>query len=254
MISLISLSAMEVVLGIDNIVFLSILSNKLPPSQRTMARRIGLTLALVLRVGLLTTISVIMRFTTPLFHIGSLGVTGRDLILFAGGMFLILKSGQELYEKVLASHDDDDDVPEASVKGGSYALILGQIAFFDLVFSLDSIITAVGMTDQLPVMIGATLFAVLTMMLFADKVGNFIADHPSVKILALAFLVLVGGVLVTESLHVHMSHTPIYAAMGFSLLVELLCMKYRQTKGIPDSQAATQALREQAPQDQADKA
>ena len=184
-VSLISLSAMEVVLGIDNIVFLSILSNKLPVNRRTAARRIGLTLALVLRVALLSTITWIMQFTKPLFMLASLEVTGRDLILFGGGLFLIGKSAQELWQKVRAAEDHDDD-PVQEVSGGSYAFTLLQIAFFDLVFSLDSIITAVGMTQQLPIMIGATLFAVVCMMLFADKVSNFIEAHPGVKILALS--------------------------------------------------------------------
>lgn len=239
-ISLISLSAMEVVLGIDNIVFLSILSNKLPVARRPAARRIGLTLALVLRVALLSTITWIMQFTKPLFMLGSLEVTGRDLILFGGGLFLIVKSAQELWEKVRAAEDHDDD-PVKEVSGGSYALVLLQIAFFDLVFSLDSIITAVGMTQQLPIMIGATLFAVLCMMLFADKVSKFIDAHPGVKILALAFLILVGVVLIAEAFHEHIHRTTVYTAMGFSFFVELMCMKYRSTKGIPDSQPEARA-------------
>lgn len=243
LVSLISLSAMEVVLGIDNIVFLSILSNKLPPVRRAVARRIGLSLALGLRVALLSTITWIMRFTKPLFSVHDIEITGRDLILFGGGLFLIVKSAQELFEKVRASEDHDDD-PVQTVSGGSYAMVLLQIAFFDLVFSLDSIITAVGMTQQLPIMIGATLFAVVCMMLFADKVGNFIEAHPGVKILALAFLILVGIVLVAEALHGHVPRATVYTAMGFSFFVELLCMKYRSTKSIPDSQPeARRAIR-----------
>ena len=243
LISLISLSAMEVVLGIDNIVFLSILSNKLPAIRRRAARRIGLSLALVLRVALLSTITWIMQFTKPIFMLGSLDVTGRDLILFGGGLFLVVKSAQELISKVRASEDTDDD-PVAEVSNGSYAFTLLQIAFFDLVFSLDSIITAVGMTQQLPIMVGATLFAVLCMMLFADKVSNFIEAHPGVKILALAFLVLVGVVLVAEAFHAHIDRATVYTAMGFSLFVEFMCMKYRQTKQIPDSQPeARRAIR-----------
>ncbi len=243
-VSLISLSAMEVVLGIDNIVFLSILSNKLPVAMRSRARRIGLSLALVLRVALLSTITWIMRFTKPLLTLGSLEITGRDLILLGGGLFLIVKSAQELFEKVRAAEDHDDS-PVETVSGGSYALTLLQIAFFDLVFSLDSIITAVGMTQQLPIMIGATLFAVVCMMLFADRVSNFIDAHPGVKILALSFLILVGVVLIAEAFHAHIDRGTVYTAMGFSFFVELMCMKYRATKAIPDSQpAARRAIRD----------
>jgi len=221
--SLVSLAAMEVVLGIDNLVFVSILSGKLQQPDRDRARRLGLTLALVLRIGLLLAISWVMKLTTPLFHLGARPISGRDLILLIGGLFLIGKSTHEIYDKV-ESHGGDD----AGAKGRSFMLTLVQIIVLDMVFSLDSVITAVGMVDAVEIMIVAMLFAVGVMLMFARRIGDFVNEHPSMKILALSFLIMIGAMLVAEGLGQHINKATIYTAMAFSLVVELLNMRFRK--------------------------
>jgi predicted tellurium resistance membrane protein TerC len=224
-VSLLTLTAMEVVLGIDNIVFISLLTGKLPRSEQAKARRLGLSLALIFRLGLLAALSWIMRLTTPLFTAFGLGFSGRHLILLAGGLFLVAKSTHEIYEKV-------EREPSATALGrdgrASFGLIVLQLVALDLVFSLDSVITAIGMAQALGVMMVAVVLAVLLMLVFAGALGDFVHRHPSMKILALSFLLLIGVMLVAEGLGQHVSKAYIYFAMGFSLVVELLNIRLRK--------------------------
>ncbi len=224
-VSLATLTAMEVVLGIDNIVFISILCGKLPEAQRESARRAGIGLALISRLALLFTISWIMRLQTPLFALASWTPSGRDLILLVGGIFLIGKATHEIYDKLEVQH------AEQSVADGGrsqFAVIIGQIILIDMVFSLDSVITAVGMVDHVSIMVIAMLVSVAVMLVFARPIGDFVNRHPSMKILALSFLTLIGVMLVAESFGQHIGKGYIYAAMAFSMLVELLNMRFRQ--------------------------
>lgn len=228
--ALAALSAMEIVLGIDNIVFISILSGKVPEKDRPRARRMGLALALITRLLLLASIQWIMGLEKVLTSIdipfaGTLEVTGKNLILFFGGLFLIGKATTELWEKLEGPHKDD-----VSGSGrASFASVLVQIALLDLVFSLDSVITAVGMAKQITVMALAMIAAVVVMLLFVNKISDFIEKHPSMKILALSFLILIGVMLVAEGTGQHVSKGYIYFAMSFSLLVELLNVRFRKT-------------------------
>jgi predicted tellurium resistance membrane protein TerC len=228
--ALVSLTAMEVVLGIDNLVFISVLTGKLPDSQRKSITRIGVGAALVLRIGMLFGISWIMHLTTVLVQLGEHGFTFKHLILLAGGLFLMWKSTSEIYEKV--EHKDDhheevaaEDTAKRSAKGA--AGTIAQIIAIDLVFSIDSVVTAVGMVEDVPVMVVAMVVAVLSMMMFAGSIGAFVEKHPSMKILALSFLLLIGALLVAESLGQHISKGYIYFAMAFSVLVELLNLRFR---------------------------
>ncbi|MFZ5444512.1 MAG: TerC family protein [Myxococcota bacterium] len=228
--ALVSLTAMEVVLGIDNLVFISVLTGKLPAAQRKPITRIGVGAALVLRIGMLFGISWIMHLTTVLFHVGEHGFTFKHLILLAGGLFLMFKSTSEIYEKV--EHRDDhheehaaDGAAKRTAKGAVGAI--AQIIAIDLVFSVDSVVTAVGMVEDVPVMVVAMVVAVLSMMAFAGSIGAFVEKHPSMKILALSFLLLIGALLVAESLGQHISKGYIYFAMAFSVLVELLNLRFR---------------------------
>ena len=232
-----TLTALELVLGIDNILFISILVAKLAPAQRETARRLGLFLALFMRVGLLLGLSWIIGLTAPLFHVGTLAVTGRMLILAGGGAFLIWKSGSEIRD--MLSGSDATASGKSVVRLGMMAAIT-QIAVIDLVFSLDSIITAVGMVDQVPVMIAAVIVSVALMMAFAGVIGRFVAANPGIKMLALAFLVLVGGALVAEGVGWHIPKGYIYTAMAFSLGVELLNRRM-QKKAIMAPPCALQA-------------
>ena len=224
-VSLVTLTAMEVVLGIDNIVFISILTGKLPQSEQPSARRIGLSLALILRLGLLAALSWIMRLTTPLFTLRGFGFSGRDLILLAGGAFLVAKSTHEIYEKLEL---EPGQATKDRGRGASFRLILMQIVALDIVFSLDSVITAVGMAQALPVMMAAMIIAVLLMLVFAGTISDFVNRHPSMKILALSFLLLIGVMLTAEGFGQHVSKAYIYFAMGFSLTVELLNIRLRK--------------------------
>ena len=223
-ISLLSLSLMEIVLGIDNIIFLSILSAKLPAEQQPRARRVGLLLALIMRLGLLFTISWMMRLTAPLFSVLDNEISGRDLILLVGGLFLLGKSVHEIHDKLEVRHEQSD----LPARGASFAAILVQIVLLDIVFSLDSVITAVGMAPSIVVMMLAMLIAVGVMMIFAAPIGAFVERHPTMKILALSFLLLIGVVLVADGLGQHISKGYIYFAMAFALLVEMINMRVRR--------------------------
>lgn len=224
-VALSALTLLEIVLGIDNIVFISILSNKLPVDQRPLARRLGLGLALGGRVLLLLSISWIMTLTTPILSVFSHPFSGRDIILFAGGVFLIGKATREIHER-LEVEDETQDV------GGVASLtsVVVQIFLLDLVFSLDSVLTAVGMADHVEVMIIAVTIAIGIMMLTARSVSTFIADHPTVKMLALSFLLLIGVMLVAEGVGHHIPKGYIYSSMGFALLVELLNLRAERTE------------------------
>lgn len=224
--ALLTLTALEIVLGIDNIVFIVILTGKLGPSQQAKARRVGLFLAMFMRIALLLTISWIMRLTQPLFQVLGHSFSGRDLILLAGGLFLIGKSTHEIHDKFEVASK-----PPARVRtAGSFRSAVFQIMLIDVVFSLDSVITAVGMARRVAIMVAAIVIAVAIMFIFVNTVSDFIERHPTFKMLALSFLLLVGVVLVVEGLGKHMSKGYIYFAMAFSLMVEILNMKLRQIR------------------------
>jgi predicted tellurium resistance membrane protein TerC len=231
--ALVSLTAMEIVLGIDNIVFISIIAARLPVADRQKIVRLGIIAALVLRIGLLSVLSWLMGLTAPLITILGNELTGRDLILLGGGLFLIFKATRELYSKVEGKEEEDERAaaeaadPKAQRKG--VASVVVQILAIDLIFSLDSIITAVGMAQALWVMVVAMVIAVLTMMVFANAVGGFVEKHPSVKVLALSFLLMIGTMLVADGLGTHVPKGYVYFAMAFSLAVELLNLR-RATK------------------------
>jgi len=224
LISLVTLSLMEIVLGIDNIVFISILVGRLPRDDQPRIRRIGLLLALVMRLGLLFTITWVMRLTTPLFEVLGKSFSGRDLILLAGGLFLLAKASYEIYDNLEGAHVDN---PRAA--GAAPAMwVLVQIVLLDIVFSLDSVITAVGLTQHLIIMVIAMVLAVAVMLVFAGAIGDFVNRHPSLKILALSFLILIGLLLIVEGMGEHLSRGYVYFAMAFSFGVELLNMRLRK--------------------------
>ncbi len=233
-ISLLTLASLEIVLGIDNIVFISILAGKLPKAQRPQARRIGLALALVTRLMLLATLKWTMGLTEPFLTLLGHEISGRDLILVVGGLFLITKATLEIYDKVEAPMDN---VEEARAAKGRRALtsVLIQIALLDLVFSLDSVITAIGMADSLVIMSTAVILAVIVMMVFATPIGEFVERHPSIKILALAFLVMIGTMLTAEGTGRHVEKGYIYFAMVFALFIEMLNMRYQKNLAKQDS-------------------
>jgi predicted tellurium resistance membrane protein TerC len=226
-IALATLSLMEIVLGIDNIVFISIVTEELPESQRRLGRKIGLLLALVARLGLLFAISWIMGLTEPLFEVLDKAFSGRDLILGFGGLFLLAKATSEIFKEI--------EVPEEEHKQsrwGGFAGVMVQIMILDLVFSLDSVITAVGMADDLIVMVIAMIIAVGVMVIFADRIGNFVTEHRSMKVLALSFLILIGVMLTAEALGQHINKGYIYFAMAFALGVELVNLRIRRAQKI----------------------
>jgi predicted tellurium resistance membrane protein TerC len=219
---LLSLIALEVILGIDNIIFISILADKLPEAERNKLRYWGLGLAMVLRLALLAVISWVLKLDQTLFTVFDIPMSGKGLILFAGGLFLLYKSTREIYLK--SEKDKEEEVPGAKM-GKSFMKLLAEIIVLDLVFSIDSIITAVGMVDQLWIMYAAVVVAV-TIMLFASKpISNFITKHPSFKILALCFLMIIGISLVAEGLHFKIPKGYIYFSMGFAFLVDFIQMK-----------------------------
>ena len=224
-----TLTALELVLGIDNIIFISILVDRLPLHQRERARRIGLFLALFMRVGLLMGLAWIVGLTAPLFTLFGTAFTGRMLILAGGGLFLVWKSVGEIRELFVSASGDAGHGPAGSSKSGSgFLMAIAQIAVIDLVFSLDSIITAVGMVDQVPVMIAAVIVSVGLMIAFAGGIGRFVSSHPTIKMLALTFLVVVGGVLIAEGVGYEIPKGYVYSAMAFSLIVELLNIALRK--------------------------
>ncbi|MBX3245886.1 MAG: TerC family protein [Myxococcales bacterium] len=222
-VALLTLTSLEIVLGIDNIVFIAILAAKLPEHQQRLAYNLGLGGALITRLGLLFAIAWIMRLETPLFTLLDNPMTGRELILLGGGIFLIGKSAHEIYEKVELPEEDPKDVRGRSSLVGTVV----QIMLLDIIFSLDSVITAVGMVDAIEIMVIAIIVAVGVMLVFAKRIGDFVNRHPSMKILALSFLTLIGVLLTAEAFDQHISKGYIYAAMGFSLAVEVLNMRLR---------------------------
>ncbi|XWY21694.1 TerC family protein [Bisgaard Taxon 45] len=223
-IALFTLAALEIVLGIDNIIFISILVGRLPEQQRQSGRLIGLGLAMGMRILLLLSLSWVMSLTTPLFTVFGEEISGRDLILLLGGLFLVAKSTHEIHHAMSPEEEHEDDKP----KTVSFLGILTQIAILDIVFSLDSVITAVGMVDQVGVMIVAIIMAVGVMMFAAKPIGDFVETHPTLKVLALSFLILIGVALIGESLDFHIPKGYIYFAMGFSVVVEMINIKMRK--------------------------
>jgi predicted tellurium resistance membrane protein TerC len=225
-IGLATLSLLEIVLGIDNLIFISILSGKLPPEQRDRARKMGLSLALITRILLLCCLSWVMSLSNRLWDISILGLplpnSGKDLVLAVGGLFLIWKSTKEIHEKVEV-HAESTSPPKAP----SFASVILQILLLDIVFSLDSVITAVGMSNQIPVMIAAVIFAMLVMLLFVNQIGAFVEKYPTIKVLALAFLILIGTLLLAEGFQQHISKGYIYFAMCFSVAVEVINIRVR---------------------------
>ena len=217
-----TLLSLEVVLGIDNVVFIAILAAKLPKEQQDRARKLGLALAAITRVALLFTLAWMVKLTDPLFAVLGHEISGRDLILIGGGLFLIAKSTHEVHDKL----EGEEGRVSAKV-AANFAAVIGQILLLDIVFSLDSIITAVGLVDQLPIMVAAVLAAVAIMVAFAGVISRFVDRHPTIKMLALSFLMLIGVSLVAEGLDFHMPKGMIYFAMGFSLFVEMLNLKMR---------------------------
>jgi predicted tellurium resistance membrane protein TerC len=222
-IALLTLTALEIVLGIDNIIFISILAGKLPRDQQARARTLGLAAAMVSRIALLFSLAWVMRLTNPLFAVLGQEISGRDLILILGGLFLLAKSTHEIHLKVEGS---DEHVKEVAVN--SFWGVILQIFVLDVVFSLDSVITAIGMADEVAVMIAAVIVAILFMMAFAGAVGEFVERHPTVKMLALSFLLMIGLSLVAEGLDQHIPKGYIYFAMAFSVFVEMLNLRIRQ--------------------------
>ncbi|HHF3762359.1 TPA: TerC family protein [Haemophilus influenzae] len=223
-ISLATLAALEIVLGVDNIIFINILVGRLPERQRQSGRILGLALAMLTRILLLMSLAWIMKLTAPLFTVFNQEISGRDLILLIGGLFLIIKSSGEIKEAI--NHQEHHE--SESKNKVSYLGVLIQIAVLDIVFSLDSVITAVGMASHFPVMILAIMIAVGVMMFAAKPIGDFVDTHPTLKILALAFLILVGISLIAESLDIHIPKGYIYFAMGFSVVVEMINIRMRR--------------------------
>ena len=225
-VGLATLTLLEIVLGIDNVIFISILAGKLPREQQERARYIGLLLAMFMRIGLLFSLSWIIQLTAPLFTVLGQEISGRDLVLLIGGLFLLAKSTHEIHERL------EGEEGEASGRAApSLRSVLIQIMLLDIVFSLDSVITAVGMVDQLGVMVAAVIMAVAFMMLFAGPISEFVDRHPTVKMLALSFLILIGVSLIAESLGQHIPKGYIYFSMAFSVLVEMLNLRARKGKG-----------------------
>jgi predicted tellurium resistance membrane protein TerC len=227
-IAFVTLFALEVVLGIDNIIFISILAGKLPAEQQPRARTIGLALAMITRILLLFSLAWLARLTTPLFTVFDYAISGRDLILLLGGLFLIAKSTFEIHDKL-----EGVEGHKAVKVGASFGTVLVQIALLDVVFSLDSVITAIGMVQQVPVMVAAVVAAIVVMMVFAGSVAAFVDQHPTIKILALSFLILIGTSLVAEGLHFHIPKGYVYFAMAFSVGVEMLNLRLRPRAPAP---------------------
>ncbi len=225
------LTALEIVLGVDNIIFISILVGRLPPEQRDAARRLGLGFAMVTRLLLLFSLSWVMGLTADLFTVAGMGISGRDLVLLLGGLFLLYKASHEIFVEVEAREQDGppatDTVALQAARKRMLWAIVGQIAVIDIVFSLDSVITAVGMVDEIWVMVAAVVTSVGVMLIAAKPIGDFVDRHPSVKVLALAFLVMVGMALTAEAFEAHVPKGYIYAAMAFSLAVEALNIRAR---------------------------
>jgi predicted tellurium resistance membrane protein TerC len=232
-----TLSALEIVLGIDNIIFISVIANRLPVEIREKVRRFGLFFALITRILLLLSLSWVMGLTTPLFTFTEHAISGRDLILLLGGFFLIWKASKEIYVEVEVGEHDEATHSEnkEALKKSIPTLFIGsvlQIGLLDIIFSLDSVITAVGMVDQISVMIAAVIASILIMLMAAKPIGDFVQSHPSIKVLALSFLTVVGIVLIAEGMGMHIPKGYVYVAMAFSLAVELLNIRARAKKNV----------------------
>jgi predicted tellurium resistance membrane protein TerC len=227
-VALATLTALEIVLGVDNIIFISILAGKLPTAERARARNTGLALAMLTRIALLVSLAWVVRLTQPLFAVRGHDVSGRDLILLAGGAFLLAKSTLEIHEKL-----EGEEGEVSSRVPARFGRIVAQIAILDIVFSLDSVITAVGMARQVPVMVAAVVISVAIMFFYAGPLGAFVDRHPTVKILALSFLLLIGMSLVADGLHHHVPKGYLYFAMGFAVGVEALNLRLRAKHGKP---------------------
>ncbi len=225
LIALATLTALEIVLGVDNIIFISILVGRLPPAQREKARRLGLGFAMLTRIALLLTLTWVMRLSAPLFTVLENAISGRDLVLLGGGLFLLAKSTLEIHH---ALEGDEQSATPGTASG--FASIIAQIAILDIVFSLDSVITAVGLAQHLETMITAIVISVVVMLVAAKAIGDFVDQHPTVKMLALSFLVMIGMALVGEGLDFHIPKGYIYFAMAFSVGVEMLNLKVRQLR------------------------
>lgn len=223
-----TLTALEIVLGIDNIIFISILVGRLPEKQRTLARQAGLGLAMIARLGLLFSISWVMSLTQPLFTVLAQEISGRDLILIGGGLFLLAKATHEIHESLEGVEEGDRKVMAAGL-----GMVLLQIALLDIVFSLDSVITAVGLAEHVSIMAIAIILAVVVMLMAAKAIGDFVEAHPTIKILALSFLILVGVTLMVEGFDVHVPKGYIYFAMAFSVGVEMLNIRMRKNRRAP---------------------
>lgn len=234
--ALLTLTALEIVLGIDNIIFISILTGKLPEHQRPKAQKIGLSLAMITRIMLLFSLAWVMKLTTPFFSIFNHGVSGRDLILIVGGLFLLAKSTVEIHDKL----EGEEHQANGSKGAASFNGILIQIMFLDIIFSLDSVITAIGMARQLGVMVTAVVISVGVMLFFAGAVSRFVDRHPTVKVLALSFLLMIGVALIADGLSFHIPKGYIYFAMAFSVFVEMINIKVR--KGTDDPVKLRQQL------------
>jgi len=224
-----TLAFLEVVLGIDNIIFISILTNKLAEAERPRARLYGISLALVFRIAMLLGITWIIGFTQPLFHIGEHDVTGRDLVLFLGGLFLLFKSTSEIHHKMDEVEHRSEGTPKTKAVQGFMGIIV-QIGLIDIVFSFDSILTAIGMTENVGIMIAAVVVSLIIMLLFAARIADFIEKRPTLQILALSFLILIGFVLIAEAAHIHVPKGYVYFSVAFSLGVEMLNMRFRKIK------------------------
>jgi predicted tellurium resistance membrane protein TerC len=226
-IAFLTLVALELVLGVDNVIFISILASKLPQEQQASARRTGIALAVITRILLLLSLSWIIGLTEPLFTVLEFEISGRDLVLIAGGLFLLWKSVHEIHQKL----EGAEGQATAKVKAAFWSVII-QIMLLDIVFSLDSVITAVGMVDHIEIMIAAVIIAAAVMIFTATPLGNFVERHPTVKMLALSFLLLIGFTLIVEGLHQHIPKGYIYFAMGFSVLVEMLNLRIRGSQPV----------------------
>lgn len=224
-IALVTLTALEIVLGIDNIIFISVLVGRLPEHQRARARTIGITLAMLSRIALLLSLAWMMTLTTPLFSVFSRGISGRDLILIAGGLFLLWKSVHEIHSSLEGDDPARGETGQSLTAG--FGSVIAQIAIIDIVFSLDSVITAVGMVDQVAIMVIAIVLAVAVMLVAAGPIGEFVDRHPTIKMLALSFLILVGVALIGEGWDLHIPKGYIYFAMAFSVAVEMLNIRMR---------------------------
>lgn len=224
-IALLTLTFLEIVLGIDNIIFVSIVTNKLPAADQGKARTLGMSLALIFRIGLLLGVTWIISFTKPLFSVFDLEISGHDLILLSGGLFLLFKSTMEIHHKMEGEEHD-----EAGKSTKSFAGTIIQIIMLDIIFSFDSILTAIGLTQEIILMVIAVIISIGIMMVFAKNISDFIRNHPTLEILALSFLILIGFMLMIEALHYHVPKGYIYFAVFFSLVVEILNMKIRKNK------------------------